>query len=430
MQPYGLMRPKGVSNCITNRLLNRARRAKNTPKKMVQRKMQQSSKKIENLPNGGIRISHTEYCGMVDFTSAKPANYNDYGVASEHEYTIYPINPGDGRTFPWLSGMAARFEKYRVKNLRLHYKPTCSAFESGGIAICPIYDPSESPPADRGQLLNAQDVVRGNVYSNITCVVKNSALRGNDTMYVRTKHVSLSDPNERRLDDLGYFCVLLTNTLAASTGVTFGELFVSYTVELYNPRFTGDAPKSAIITSSEPNTRPGGSEHHAFFHEDITQANVNPGSTLGIELTTDNDSGITHTTTTQDVNLSDIKFLEPFNGIVEVTSQHMGSIGASEATVVANGHPLYMIGYDPAELVWDVATERKTRRRCRFRPIKSIKNGVNTVVHTLHVVAQAGEFLSLGLEEFATVSNHIGAVIMTEVVPAVAEAMEVLSILA
>lgn len=34
----------------------------------------------------------------------------------------YPINPGDSKTFPWLSSIADKFEQYRIEGIIFEYK--------------------------------------------------------------------------------------------------------------------------------------------------------------------------------------------------------------------------------------------------------------------------------------------------------------------
>lgn len=189
-----------------------------------------AGKRLQGLPDGGMLIHHREFCGTLNHETSKPAYHhpdsNEKVSASPFKL---PINPGDGRTFPWLAGLSGRFEKYRFRSLKFSYQPTCSTLENGGVALCPIYDPADPVPTSRSDLMNAEGAARGAVYRPLNLSVPSSKMRHNDTMYIREFHEELVDEAELRTTDLGYIAAILTDTNTAETdSMNYGDIFVEY----------------------------------------------------------------------------------------------------------------------------------------------------------------------------------------------------------
>lgn len=55
------------------------------------------------------------------------------------------INPADGATFPWLSGVARKYEKYRFRKLKFTMVPHAPTTASGTLGMYVDYDPSDVP---------------------------------------------------------------------------------------------------------------------------------------------------------------------------------------------------------------------------------------------------------------------------------------------
>jgi len=404
---------------VTNQRLRKQSRKQQQRQRSARSAPQRS---ITSLPKGGVRISHKEFCIDVNSTTVGSELYDrDQGMVTTARPLILPINPGDSRTFPWLHGMARQYEKYRITDLTLQYMPSCNNFTSGTIAVAPIYDPSEPVPTNKADMLAAQDVVRAPIRRPCVCRVAANALKKTDTMFIRTKHVALEDPKERRLDDLGYFCIMISEV--DNPTVNLGELFVSYTVELYNPRTATEMVKSCILKQTEPEQR-GSGVHQALFHENHIGDIKHEANTLAV-VTQHSDAstnGTTHSSGS-DLHMSSVIFQEPFVGLVEILSKHEGTTANTEPTVTANGHNLQE-EFNPNDGVWEYSQDAlRQRRLARIRPFKTIKNGVNTVSHKLKVIARAGETLALALEGTTALIGHTAEIIMTEMAPVVIDAI-------
>ena len=73
---------------------------------------------------------------------------------------FFILQPGDTNTFPWASGIAARFQQYRIKGMVFHYVPTSGYAVSGtnpaigAVMIQTSYRANDSPPASKTEMLN------------------------------------------------------------------------------------------------------------------------------------------------------------------------------------------------------------------------------------------------------------------------------------
>lgn len=54
------------------------------------------------------------------------------------------INPGSPKLFPWLSNVAASFDRYVFRRLSIQYVPRVGLNTDGAVTIC--YDPSSTDP--------------------------------------------------------------------------------------------------------------------------------------------------------------------------------------------------------------------------------------------------------------------------------------------
>jgi len=272
----------------------------------------------------------------VGFTSHKPLRYS--------------LNPGDGTTFPWLSGLATRFEKYQFAKLTVMYKPTCATTTQGGIALVAVYDPADEVPDTRTQLFNAESSVRAAVYDDIKLVVKPANLRRK--LYVRMTHHDLIDANELRLSDVGYFVSAVMNT---DGDHQFGDLFIEYDVSFYGPKVSSHASKSAWLTFQGEGLleSSAGGTRNPFaitpWNDKIlsllalnSQEHLDKESTLKIDVLHDGRDG--HQAENRggiltDTDCTRLVFREPFNGFMHVHVDPQGG-GIDQSIDVDFNHPI------------------------------------------------------------------------------------------
>lgn len=359
-------------------------------------------------------VSHSEFAGTVNArTITVGGNDSTTNTKISHAPLKLPLNPGDGRTFPWLTSVATRFEKYRFKKIKVHYLPTCSTLESGGVSLCPIYDPADPVPTDRITLLNAEGVVRGAVHNELTLDIPRGRMRSTDTMFVRETHEELVDANELRLSDLGYIAVSLSD---ATGEVNFGDIFVEYEVELMSPRVGPRNGKCAHYRREGfTNTGSVANTHCAPFGLDVSHEDRNNHSdantlmfTVGSATGTYTDKG-----TSYDIDSNVLTFKEPFTGLMSYTHDVNGGVtGGGGKGIIINGKD--SIGADR----WDLKAGQDHKRTWGVADaVRSIASGIGYATEIWKVAVEAGESLELTWDGAFEDALSYAEVLLTDAAP-------------
>lgn len=162
----------------------------------------------------------------------------DIRSSENYEGSIFTINPGNPKTFPWLSNIAANYEEYIFQGIVFEYK-TNSATSIGStntalgtVAIATQYNSLAPSFTSKHQIENYE-------FSN-SCVPCESMLHaiecdpslGNDVKYIFNERDSDENADPRNYN-LGKTTIATQGMQAAST---IGELWVSYKVCLMKPR--------------------------------------------------------------------------------------------------------------------------------------------------------------------------------------------------
>jgi hypothetical protein len=342
-----------------------------------------SSPSYKILPGGGMTISHREFVSTIndDIIGAGSITAGQNRVA--HTPLKVPINPGDGRSFTWLNQIATRFEKYTIRKLHYIYEPTCATTTSGGIALCPIYDPADPLPDSRTNILNAEGVVRGAVHNELRLVVPSRRLRQNDTLFVRATHESLVDANELRLSDVGYIAIALSDS---TINLNYGDLFVEYTIELNSPRVGPRVGKSAAII------RENFASTSATQYESLFDSGDNGGPSVGSRLHHSPASTLMiecdHTKNHYklggvNVETSQVVFKEPFTGQMQIR----GKTNAPPAAI------LDVAANDPS---WTKSAP--TKPWAIVNQVQQIGNAAGQVMALYNVVAEAGDVIDMAFQ--------------------------------
>jgi len=179
-------------------------------------------------------ITHREYVGDVIGTT-------DFNTTS------YTLNPGNAKTFPWLSKVALNYESYRVKGMVVMYKTTSGVFSAaspalGAVMIATQYDVADPVFETKRDLDSYQFATSGapceSFVHPIECAKGTGVL---NNLYIRGSDNLTTDP---RMYDMGRI-VVATSGCPASLFVT-GEIWVTYEVELYKPRISSNNDNPAI----------------------------------------------------------------------------------------------------------------------------------------------------------------------------------------
>jgi len=184
---------------------------------------------IPMMHNNGqsVTVRHREYLGEI---------------RSAETYTVrdsFELNPGNSRTFPWLSSIAVNFQEYSFKGIVFHYVPTSGTAVSGAspslgsVMLQTSYRVTDSAPASKVEMLNeycSNEVVPSEPMAHpIECDPKENPF---NVMYVRSGDVPPGDA--KLMYDLGVTHVAVTGQLPPGNNV-LGDLWVTYEVELKKP---------------------------------------------------------------------------------------------------------------------------------------------------------------------------------------------------
>lgn len=236
-----------------------------TPKKNKRMQLQLSSKnmntrvvaapvfktkvvKNRGLGGRGFRVQHSEL--INDMVCPGTTNF---------DVTSIEVNPGLTTAFPWLAGIAPRFETYRFVSLVFEYIPSVGTDTPGRILLAPDYDPDDVDTAEGKLTLSSYDDSKSFPpwdQSKLVCKTKN--LNARKGLLVRTGSVT-----EKLLYDALQLNVCYSGFTAEKT---LGELWVHYTVDFYTPQLDPVAVinlEDAAYTST--NNWPGDNPFQAWI---------------------------------------------------------------------------------------------------------------------------------------------------------------------
>lgn len=187
-------------------------------------RIQRTAPRMVSTPKGVV-VTHREY--ISDIVSLN-ANFNTFSI---------PINPGLETSFPWLSGIARRFEQYRFKRICFEIETCASTATIGSIGLAFDPDCKDALPTTKAGFLSEDRSVRGPPWQSLSLPYESARYPHLSlTRYIRSSTL----PNvDLHLYDVGNMIYYLHSLPAAVTIV--GELFISYEIELITPATTTDA---------------------------------------------------------------------------------------------------------------------------------------------------------------------------------------------
>lgn len=196
--------------------------------------VQRASSSIPMMHNNGqsVTIRHREFITSINGST-------DFNVQAQ-----LPINPGLKGTFPWLSGIASRFQEYEIKGMVYHYVPTSGTYNGSNVALGTVmiqtsYRATDAPPPTKAEMLNeywANEVVPfESMVHPIECDPKENPFA---VHYVRNKPIESGEP---LMYDMG---VTFVATQGMSSTATVGDLWVTYEVELKKPLISSNVVNS------------------------------------------------------------------------------------------------------------------------------------------------------------------------------------------
>lgn len=181
----------------------------------------------------GVRIAHHEFLGDISSSTA-------------FAITRHNVNPGMATVFPWLSSVAAAFQKYELHGLVFFLKSTsASALNSTNTALGTVigamqYNPYAPSPANKTEMLALSGSADGKpAEDQIYPLECDKTMTVFGTKLVRSGGVT---------DDLAKYDAAVFNlaTVGSQAAAVIGELYVAYDVTLKEPR-VGDAGWSSHV---------------------------------------------------------------------------------------------------------------------------------------------------------------------------------------
>lgn len=203
-----------------------------------------SSKPKERSRQGGRSLIFKEYvqdiAGSVAFSA-----------------TSFPVQPGVGNLFAWLSTQAVSYQEYRFRRLRFIFETEKASSTSGKVMMAFLPDAGEPTPASKQEMLENEHKTANAVWAPCSFSVQGPEALGK-RRYIRSG--TLPANFDLKTYDLGN---LIVATQGCADTSPVGELYVEYEVDLDVPVISASAmalAQSITITSggTVSNTAPFG----------------------------------------------------------------------------------------------------------------------------------------------------------------------------
>nr|WRQ65084.1 structural protein [Tolivirales sp. gcode 6] len=134
------------------------------------------------------------------------------------------INPGDSDVFPWLSGIAQRYEKYKFRKLKFTIVPQVPTTQAGSLGLYFDYDPTDQTA-----------VTASSFFSNMNAVTKQIWMEASTTAVAQQSTLYVSELNDRVNENRKWYDYGRINYFLQSGTNANAYLFAEYEVELSKP---------------------------------------------------------------------------------------------------------------------------------------------------------------------------------------------------
>nr|WRQ65946.1 structural protein [Tolivirales sp. gcode 6] len=147
--------------------------------------------------------------------------------------TSLRINPGEPGVFPWLSGIASRYEKYKFKKLRFTLVPQVPTTQAGSLGLYFDYDPTEQTA-----------LTASSFFSNMNAVTKQIWMEATTVAVPQSQQLYVSEVQPKTGENLKWYDYGRINYFLQSPTNATAYLFAEYEVELSKPQISYSLPQS------------------------------------------------------------------------------------------------------------------------------------------------------------------------------------------
>jgi hypothetical protein len=224
---------------------------------IVERK--QRPKRKQNRLAGPGKMAPTKQGGLNkrsctiqehEFIYDVVGNGTNFGVVNGGN--PFPLNPGQTTTFPWLAGIAQKWERYMINYLEIDYQREVSEFATAGtigkVMMHIDLDAADSAPTTKQQVLDCDSrlMVSGMPCENFRKRIAGSIFHpSGNPLYLRPG--GLPGASDIKTYDAGNLWITTSGTSDNSTKL--GELHIRYSITLSVPILEANALAPPINNS-------------------------------------------------------------------------------------------------------------------------------------------------------------------------------------
>lgn len=190
-----------------------------------------------------VRITYREYLGDVVTHPTIPGAFN---------INSFTLNPGNEKTFPWLSGIACQYDQYRPLGIVFQFRSTASdtslSASIGSVIMATEYDVYDSAFASKSEMLQSAYANESRMSDDIVHGVECDPNELQRSLFYVSPEGVLSTLGDKRDQSMGTFYIATQGgTLAA--GQSVGSLYVHYEFEMYKEQIWNGVPSKGLLYS-------------------------------------------------------------------------------------------------------------------------------------------------------------------------------------
>lgn len=167
-----------------------------------------------------LKVSHREFA------------FNVLGNTAFTVGAANSLNPARYYPFPWLSGIARKFESYMFHSLRFIYVPSCPTSTKGSVLMTIDYDAADAGPTTGNEFLQCAGAVKGPCWQEVVLQADPEYL-GLGGRRRFTRHSGVPAGTDIKTYDAGNLWIAVDGQIDLTA---IGDVFVEYVVELFVPQ--------------------------------------------------------------------------------------------------------------------------------------------------------------------------------------------------